>query len=76
MPVSTLMVRFSKSTFRMRFMRERPMTMASSAGSAPPDSEVPAPRGTTFRLFWWQYLRSFDTSSVERGSATTSGMQR
>ena len=35
-------------------MRETPTTTASSAGSAPPDSEVPAPRATTLMPCWWQ----------------------
>ena len=30
---------------RMRFIRISPITTASAIGSAPPDSEVPAPRG-------------------------------
>ena len=32
---------------RMRFIRISPTTTASAIGSAPPDSDVPAPRGTT-----------------------------
>jgi hypothetical protein len=71
-PDSTRIARFSKSTLRMRFMRERPMTMASSAGKAPPDSDVPAPRGTTFKPVSRQYLRTFATSSVEPSTSMIS----
>ena len=38
----------------MRFIRISPITTASSIGSAPPDSEVPAPRGTTRTPSRWQ----------------------
>ena len=57
-------------------MRDTPITSASSAGSAPPDSEVPAPRATTLMPLAWQYRSSRDTSSVEAGSATASGIRR
>ncbi len=51
MPASTVMVRLTKSASITRFMREVPMTMESAEGSAPPHSDVPAPRGTTFSWF-------------------------
>ena len=35
-------------------MRDTAMTSASSAGSAPPDSDVPAPRATTLMPLSWQ----------------------
>ena len=52
MPLSTEMMRLMKSVSRTRFMREVPMTIKSADGSAPPHSDVPAPRGTTFNWFW------------------------
>ena len=76
MPVSTRAVRFSRSMSRTRFMRETPTTMASSAGSAPPQSDVPAPRGIIVMPLSCAYLSTRETSSVERGSTTASGMQR
>ncbi len=33
-------------------MRETQTTTASSDGSAPPDSDVPAPRATTLMPYW------------------------
>ena len=54
MPVSTRAVRFMVSMSSTRFMRDTPITSASSAGSAPPDSEVPAPRATTLMSLAWQ----------------------
>ena len=50
MPASTRAMRLAKSMSSTRFMREMPSTIASSSGSAPPESEVPAPRGTTLML--------------------------
>ena len=54
MPTSTVAVRFMVSMSSMRFMRDTVMTSASSAGSAPPDSDVPAPRATTLMSLAWQ----------------------
>ena len=54
-------------------MRDRPSTMASSNGSAPPESEVPAPRATTRTPARWQNLSTLLTSSVLVGSTTASG---
>jgi hypothetical protein len=53
-PVSTRATRFASSIASTRVMRVIPSTMESSSGSAPPDSEVPAPRGTTLTLLSWQ----------------------
>ena len=36
----------------------RPSRTPSASGSAPPDSDVPAPRGTTLTPCRWQYLRT------------------
>lgn len=49
---------------------------ASSSGSAPPESEVPEPRGTTLMLRSLQYFRMRDTCFVVSGSTTTSGSWR
>ncbi len=54
MPTSTRAVRFMVSMSSIRFMRDTVMTSASSAGSAPPDSDVPAPRATTLMPLAWQ----------------------
>ena len=54
MPTSTRAMRFTQSISRMRLMRDTAITSASSAGSAPPDSDVPAPRATTLMSCWWQ----------------------
>ena len=49
---------------------------ASAVGSAPPASEVPAPRGTTGTPSSWQIRITAETSSVEAGSTAQSGGQR
>ena len=46
-------------------MRERPRRTPSPTGSAPPESDVPAPRGTTFSLFAEQKRRTAQTSSAD-----------
>ena len=46
-PGSTRIQPFSRSTSRIRFIRESATTMPSRTGSAPPESPVPAPRATT-----------------------------
>ena len=58
---------------RMRLKRLITISTASSSGSAPPDSEVPEPRGTTRMLRSLQYLRMRETCAVVSGSTTTSG---
>jgi hypothetical protein len=50
--------------------------MASSCGIAPPASDVPAPRGTTFTPLSWQKRITAETSAVEVGSTTASGIRR
>ena len=47
MPASTRAMRLSIVDLEHPVHAETPTTTASSAGSAPPHSEVPAPRGTT-----------------------------
>ena len=51
----------------------RPSSTPSASGSAPPDSEVPEPRGTTLMPCSKQYFRTFETCSVVSGSTTTIG---
>ena len=58
---------------RMRFIRISPTTTASAIGSAPPDSDVPAPRGTTRTPSAWQNRMTAATCSVVSGSTTASG---
>ncbi len=60
----------------MVFSRISPITTASASGSAPPESEVPAPRGTTRTPFAWQYRSTAATCSVLDGSTTASGTCR
>ncbi len=57
-------------------MRDRPITIASPAGRAPPDKDVPAPRATTFTRFSLQNLRMRLTSVVVRGKTAARGAQR
>ena len=54
-------------------MRIMPTTTASARGSAPPESEVPAPRGMTRTPSRWQRRRMAATCSVVSGSTTASG---
>jgi hypothetical protein len=61
---------------RIRLIFERPITIASSCGMAPPDNDVPAPRGTTLTPTSLQYFSTCATSSVDRGRATASGIRR
>ena len=53
-PGSTTATRLSKSISRMRLNLAMPSSTPSASGSAPPDSEVPAPRGTTRMACAWQ----------------------
>ena len=70
------MKRFSVSMSRKAFSRIVPITTQSAVGSAPPASEVPAPRGTTGTPRRWQTRIAAATSSVDRGRTTASGAQR
>ena len=53
-----------------------PITTLSAVGSAPPASDVPAPRGITGTRIRWQTRMASATSSVVRGSTTAKGAQR
>ena len=53
-PASTRARRFCVSISSTLVMRDRQRTIESSSGSAPPQSEVPAPRGTTLTWLSWQ----------------------
>ena len=55
-------------------MRPMPIRMPSSRGSAPPDSEVPAPRGTMGMPSAPAYFRISDTCSRVEGRTQTSGI--
>ena len=54
-------------------MRARPSRMQSAVGRAPPQSEVPAPRGTTGALNSAATRSTAATSSALRGRVTMSG---
>ena len=60
----------------MRFSLPTPTTTASGCGMAPPQSDVPAPRGITLTPSRCRKRMTSDTSSVERGSTTASGICR
>src|SRR5258708_40340575 len=72
-PGSVTTARLSKSISRMRLNLPKPSSTPYASGSAPPDSEVPAPRGTTLMPCSKQYLSICDTCSVVSGSTTTIG---
>ena len=72
-PGSVTTARFSKSISRMRLNLPSPSNTPSASGSAPPDSEVPEPRGTALMPCSKQYFRTRDTCSVLSGSTTTIG---
>ncbi len=57
-------------------MRESPMTTQPSLGSAPPESPVPAPRGTTDKPSSRESLTHAATSGVDAGKTTISGRTR
>ena len=50
--------------------------MQSAKGIEPPDNPVPAPLGTTFILFSWQYFSILETSAVVSGKITAIGFCR
>jgi hypothetical protein len=60
----------------MRLKRLMTSSTASSSGSAPPDSEVPEPRGTTRMLRSLQYFSTAKPAPPFRGSTTTIGSWR
>jgi len=57
-------------------MRATPRTTESAVGSAPPDSEVPAPRGITGTPSAEQTRSAAATSPVDRGNTTARGGHR
>ena len=57
-------------------MRERPITIPSATGTAPPESPVPAPRATNGTRCRSQAETAATTSAVVPGSATASGCAR
>ena len=75
-PVSTRMMRFSRSVSSTRVIRATPSSTQSAVGSEPPARLVPAPRGTTGTRSSWQILSTAATSAVEAGSTAASGGQR
>jgi hypothetical protein len=60
----------------MRVMREVPMMMPPSTGSAPPERPVPAPRGTIGMPASHASRTQAATSSVEAGRTTIAGRIR
>jgi len=72
-PGSVTTTRLSKSISRMRLNLLKPSSTPSASGNAPPESEVPEPRGTTLMPCSPQYFRTLDTCSVVSGSTTTIG---
>ena len=63
----------SRSTLSTPAIRLTDNTIPPCSGVAPPASPVPAPRGVTGIPRTWAHLTIAATSSVERGSTTTSG---
>ena len=72
-PGSVTTTRLSKSISRMRLNLPSPSSTPSASGSAPPDSEVPEPRGTTLMPCSKQYFSTRETCPVVSGSTTTIG---
>ena len=60
----------------MRFIRASEITIPSATGRAPPERPVPAPRATNGSPSRAQMRTTPCTSSVEPGSATSSGIAR
>jgi hypothetical protein len=71
-PGSTVMQRLSVSTSRMRFMRSKESRMPPKAGTAPPESPVPAPRGVTGMRCSFARRATAATCSVDSGKTRTS----
>jgi hypothetical protein len=70
------MRRLGRSTSRIALIRDVPMMMPPATGSAPPESPVPAPRGTMGSPASRASRTQAATSSVEPGSTTISGRMR
>ncbi len=75
-PGCTRATRLGRSTSRICFIRDSPITTQPSLGSAPPDSPVPAPRGTIGIPNSCASFTHAATSAVEPGSTTISGRTR
>ena len=63
-------MRLSRSTSSTEFMAVSDSTTGLPIGAAPPDSPVPAPRGTTARLWRAAMRMQACTCSVEAGKQT------
>ncbi len=72
-PGCTTAMRFSASTLRMRFRREHSITTPFSSAIAPPESPVPAPRGTKGTPCARQARTTRATSVLSLGSTTAEG---
>ena len=73
-PGSTTTRWLSRSTSRMRRIRESAIRTPSSTGSAPPESPDPAPRATQGTPASWQARTTRCTSSAVPGSTTARGV--
>ena len=75
-PASTVAVRLGRSISRMRFMRVRTISTPPAVAMAPPESPVPAPRGTIGTPSVAQSRTTDATWSVLVGKTTRSGAAR
>src|SRR3954471_6930337 len=73
-PGSTTMRWLSRSTSRIRRIRERTTSTPSSLGTAPPDRPEPAPRATHGTCASWQRRTTRWTCSALSGSTTMRGV--
>ena len=74
-PACATMRRFGRSIDSMRFSRLVQIITGAATGSVPPESPVPAPRGTN-AIFSSQSSRTTAaTSAGVRGSTTSSGVR-
>jgi hypothetical protein len=75
-PGCTTAMRATGSTRTMRMNLASDSSTPSPGGSAPPESPVPAPRGTTGTPSAWQARSTSRTCASVSGSATTIGRRR
>ena len=75
-PGSTTASRLSPSTRRIRFSRVNTRSTAPGSASAPPESPVPAPRGTNGTPCTARSRTTAISSSREPGRTTRSGRRR
>ena len=73
-PGSTNAVRLPASISMIRFIRVRAMTTEPLRGMAPPESPVPAPRGTMLAPCRFAIRTAAMTSSAEPGTTTAPGI--